>query len=348
MGFLISEEQRKELEAAGTSALPATIMAILRSNHARVLDWFRSMDTNFDGCISQGEMSFALHALGLNASPKEISQLFQVLDPDGNGVVEFEELRAALTDPSKWNKPPPPKKLTSKQKAQLRNDNVWHRAEVIEELFAFERSRGLDDPSAKQPPTADEAMLSERRRQRQAHAWKVREGKVSATPVTVPAMYQLDSCWRKSQLVRPQTAPARVHAAASTARRKAANYDYWVSKHRGEVEAHALAVEMQYIEEARMRKQRCSAARNAQLTFYRTKAAAANDRAVERGELFPSRRQMERSRQAVIDRTRERAWGQDIVFLPPAVARREPSVIRGRMSPDYAEGRQAVHALGAY
>ena len=68
MGFLISEEQRKELEAAGTSALPATIMAILRSNHARVLDWFRSMDTNFDGCISQGEMSFALHALGLQGS----------------------------------------------------------------------------------------------------------------------------------------------------------------------------------------------------------------------------------------------------------------------------------------
>ena len=66
------------------------------ANHARVLDWFRSIDTNFDGCISKNEMAFALHALGMNASPKEVQQLFDALDPDGNGVVEFEELQTAL------------------------------------------------------------------------------------------------------------------------------------------------------------------------------------------------------------------------------------------------------------
>ena len=36
---------------------------------ARVLDFFRSVDTNFDGVINKGEMSYALHTLGLNALP---------------------------------------------------------------------------------------------------------------------------------------------------------------------------------------------------------------------------------------------------------------------------------------
>ena len=49
MGFLVTEQQRAAVEAGGAANVPSTIMAILSANHARVLDWFRSMDTNFDG-----------------------------------------------------------------------------------------------------------------------------------------------------------------------------------------------------------------------------------------------------------------------------------------------------------
>ena len=35
MGFLVTEAQRTALEAGGTAALPTTIMAVLRENHAR-------------------------------------------------------------------------------------------------------------------------------------------------------------------------------------------------------------------------------------------------------------------------------------------------------------------------
>ena len=35
MGFLVTEAQRNTLGAAGTAALPTTIMSILRDNHAR-------------------------------------------------------------------------------------------------------------------------------------------------------------------------------------------------------------------------------------------------------------------------------------------------------------------------
>ena len=82
------------MEAFGQhESIPARLSQILLANHARVLDWFHSIDTNFDGCISKNEMAFALHALGMNASPKEVQQLFDALDPDGNGVVEFDEFQ---------------------------------------------------------------------------------------------------------------------------------------------------------------------------------------------------------------------------------------------------------------
>ena len=159
MGFLITEEQRKALSDGGIAAVPTTIMAILSSNHARVLDWFREMDTNFDGVISQGEMSYALGALGLNVSPKEVAGVFAVLDPDGDGVIEFDELRRALTNPEKWSgKGPVQKKLTATQRARAKTESEVAKAEMIECIHAFECSRGLQDPAAARPPTAKEAL----------------------------------------------------------------------------------------------------------------------------------------------------------------------------------------------
>ena len=58
---------------------PESSRAQFAANHARVLDFFRSVDTNFDGVISRGEMHYAMHSLGLNASPKEVDQLFEAL-----------------------------------------------------------------------------------------------------------------------------------------------------------------------------------------------------------------------------------------------------------------------------
>ena len=131
MGFLITEEQRKELALAGLDHLPEKLTAILASNHARVLDFFREVDTNFDGCISRGEMQFAMLKLGFGASPKEVDELFDALDPDGNGVIEFEELQVALRmasdgtlaarRASRTRKPPTAAQL-ARQQAENRNE----------------------------------------------------------------------------------------------------------------------------------------------------------------------------------------------------------------------------------
>ena len=73
--------------------------------------------------------------------------------------------------------------------------------------------------------------------------------------------------------------------------------------------------------------------------MYRTKAAASTADAIERGEPFPNRRHVERNQQAIIARTRQRAWGQDIVFLPPTVARLQLP------SPVLRRGQQATRAM---
>ena len=59
----------------GVGAIPTALKDVLKANHARVLDFFRSVDVNFDGCISKGEMGYALPPLG-SGTPKDVAQLF--------------------------------------------------------------------------------------------------------------------------------------------------------------------------------------------------------------------------------------------------------------------------------
>ena len=120
---------------------------MLRENHARVLDFFRKIDTNFDGAISKGEMAYALHSLGLNASPKEVDALFMSFDPSGDGVIEFSELQHALVHGVSAGTARP-KKLTKAQRERLRQENCNHTWEFEEMVHAFERcmSARLDPP----------------------------------------------------------------------------------------------------------------------------------------------------------------------------------------------------------
>ena len=278
MGFLITEEQQADLILAGVSELPSKLTAILTANHARVLDFFRSVDTNFDGCISRGEMQYAMHNLGLNASPKEIDQLFDALDPDGNGVLEFAELKQAL----QWaadgtlaaRSAARRKKLpTAADRAKQEAENRHASAEVNEMIYEFERLRGLNEPGTKRPPSAQVLRETERMERLQAQARRARANKASAPVPRGNMMSKLDDCWVKSALLRPQTAPARVAREAAASRRRAEMYDFWVTKHRGEIESHQLMVQKEYADDKRMRRERIEQRRDALLSTMRSKRA---------------------------------------------------------------------------
>ena len=158
-------------------------------------------------------------------------------------------------------------------------------------------------------------------------------------------MSRMDTVWLKSPLLRPQTAPARVSQAAAAARRKAALYDYWLLKHRDEIESHRIAIEREYAEEKRVRKERVQNRRQAQLRTYRSKAAASKASALERHEPYPMNKELQQMRDDVLERQRTRAWSQDIVFLPPTVAKREQSLQKERAEADYIDGINSVLSL---
>jgi hypothetical protein len=348
MGFLITEEQRAAVEEQGVAGLPGNLTAILAANHARVLDFFRDADTNFDGCISKGEMKFALHKLGINASPREVDQLFDMLDPDGNGVLEFGELQQALLAARdgrlKGGSPKAKKPPTKAQLERLRIENRVACAEVNEMIFDFERQRGLNEPGAKPPPSAAVLAANDRIERLAAAAREARANPSFVVP-RGELMSKPESILVKSALVRPQTAPARMSQAAASAQRKAATYDFWLTKHRGEIEEHARVVEKEYEDEKRARLHRRDTRREKQLSAYRSKAATSKQNALERLEPFPMRREVQVYRESAFSRQRERAWAQDIVFLPEKVAAREASLRRDRALPGYLNDVVTVRCL---
>ena len=336
MGMLVSNAQREALVEGGVKSVPTALRDVLRANHARVLDFFRSVDSNFDGCISHGEMAYALHSLGLNASPKEVTELFDALDPDGNGVIEFSELQLVLREGVSAKKEKVARTLTPAQQARQQRMNQATAKEVRNMIDDFEQKRGLDDPSA---PLRRDGMTTNHP---QSDIQRSRGGTAVARG---GLMYRMDTVWLNSSLLRPQTAPSRTPQAAAAARRKADIYDYWLNKHRAEIESHARAVEMEYAEEKRMRRERVAARRNVQLESMRAKQQNSRLGAIERQEPHVMHRELRMQRSALLSRQSERAWSQDVVFLPKAVAAREPKLVYERAAPDYSDAVWQVRSL---
>ena len=369
-----SVRRRRAFEAGGATAdaITSNLVQTLRANHARVLDFFRQADTNFDGVISKGEMTYALHTLGLNASPKELESLFLELDPSGDGVLEFAELQEALrTGGVGRGKKPKPKKLTAVQKERLAMENKAAKYELTEMIYAFERQRGLDDPSTKAPPSAAEQLAADRVALIQEQTLKAREsGAKGFKPPRGPISRQ-DAIWVKSPLLRPSTAPARASMAATAEKRRQEVYDYWLMKHRDEIQmhqvrvllrfaplalkpttshlvsacVHQMAVELEYAEDKRIRKERVQNRRDGLRETLHGKQRQSLSGALERGEPFPMRRELAQHRTSFLDRQRTRAWQQDIIFLPPAVQKREQKLQRERAAADYWDGVNEVYSL---
>ena len=70
----------------------------LRENATRVLDLFRSWDTNGDGQVSRAEFHEAMPKLGLDVEKKVIDDLFTEWDKDGGGEIGYPELKKILQE----------------------------------------------------------------------------------------------------------------------------------------------------------------------------------------------------------------------------------------------------------
>ena len=76
--------------------LGARLVGLLAKNMTRVMDLFRQWDTNSDGQISKKEFKRGMVALGFHVSSEDVSSIFQLMDPDGSGTIDFQELHREL------------------------------------------------------------------------------------------------------------------------------------------------------------------------------------------------------------------------------------------------------------
>ena len=76
--------------------VPEQLMEILVTHRARVLDLFREWDEDGDGLVDVNEFRAALSLLGYDAPKPDINALFQIFDADASGAISFHELHRAL------------------------------------------------------------------------------------------------------------------------------------------------------------------------------------------------------------------------------------------------------------
>ena len=151
MPLLVTPAQRAMLHDTAPDMLPRSLATVLAQNHTRVLDLFRVADENLDGVVSRGELAHLLRKLGIEFSHAELADLFDTLDPDQSGGIEFRELQRALRQASVRPMPPPmPPSGHNTPSLPSRRRSPLHQPPAPR---ADEASQG--------PPTAEEVRLLE-------------------------------------------------------------------------------------------------------------------------------------------------------------------------------------------
>lgn len=81
--------------------LPRQLALLLHRNHARLVDLLSILDANSEGQVTRLELANALKDLPVHASEDEVDELFELLDSDKSGGIDFRELQRALLDEAK-------------------------------------------------------------------------------------------------------------------------------------------------------------------------------------------------------------------------------------------------------
>lgn len=87
---------RKGASSDGSDVL-ATLRERLDGSLQRMSDLFRAIDTSWDGRVDREELGMALAGLGLSVTRDELRGLFDIIDVDKSGEIDFKELKRALT-----------------------------------------------------------------------------------------------------------------------------------------------------------------------------------------------------------------------------------------------------------
>ena len=78
-----------------------SLKAVIADNHARIADVFKAWDDDKNGKVSKKEFRNAIQALGYEATVAQINAVFDQLDKDGSGSIDYRELKVAVSGTAK-------------------------------------------------------------------------------------------------------------------------------------------------------------------------------------------------------------------------------------------------------
>jgi Ca2+-binding EF-hand superfamily protein/predicted esterase len=90
-----------KLDADSDENIVEQIKRILEENHVKLIDLFREWDADGNGAIDEKEFRQAVAALGYDAPRSYVDEVFQVINTSGSGMIEYNELKEALSTHSK-------------------------------------------------------------------------------------------------------------------------------------------------------------------------------------------------------------------------------------------------------
>ena len=87
-----------KLDASGEKTIQEQLFEILKEHQVKLIDLFREWDDDGNGALDKKELRAAVAALGYEAPRKEVDALFDGIDVDQSGFIEFHELKQALSE----------------------------------------------------------------------------------------------------------------------------------------------------------------------------------------------------------------------------------------------------------
>ena len=112
--------QHLDLANAAPEELPALIRSAMQERLLRVIDVFRQLDDDGSGMIDGREFAKGLEEMGLRAPPEAVGAIFASFDPDGDELLEYDEMHELLARSFEQSPELPPLELSAKNPIALR------------------------------------------------------------------------------------------------------------------------------------------------------------------------------------------------------------------------------------
>ena len=103
LGFTLAEQMKAGNQTEALDCLKK-LAVYMKENNLSVSSVFEKFDLNSDGRINHYEFKTGLKSIGVgDISPLEVNSVINFLDTDGDGTVDFDELKAYFDSENTWD-----------------------------------------------------------------------------------------------------------------------------------------------------------------------------------------------------------------------------------------------------